>query len=129
MERATAKAVPARVFNVRLRIDVVFTPPTLPHARQPFSRDPAVTVAIRPEKIDFYTAGSSRNGSDPNLFDGKVTSVVYIGTDTQYGVQLAGGQQMRVRMQNDLPGSKPVAAEGEAVQIGFSVDAARILTE
>ena len=89
----------------------------------------AVTVAIRPEKIDFYTAGSSRNGSDPNLFDGKVTSVVYIGTDTQYGVQLAGGQQMRVRMQNDLPGSKPVAAEGEAVQIGFSVDAARILTE
>ena len=93
------------------------------------SNSTAVTVAIRPEKIDFYTAGSSRNGSDPNLFDGKVTSVVYIGTDTQYGVQLAGGQQMRVRMQNDLPGSKPVASEGESVQIGFSVDAARILTE
>lgn len=89
----------------------------------------AVTVAIRPEKIDFYTATSNRIGSDPNLFDGRVTSVVYIGTDTQYGVQLTGGQQIRVRMQNDMPGSKPVASEGDAVQIGFSVDAARILTE
>lgn len=92
------------------------------------ARGTAVTVAVRPEKIDFYTAGSSRQGADPNLFDGRVTNVVYIGTDTQYGVQLAGGQAMRVRMQNDLPGSKPVAGEGDAVQIGFSVDAARILT-
>ncbi|MFN8441015.1 MAG: ABC transporter ATP-binding protein [Caldilineaceae bacterium] len=95
----------------------------------PVSKGAKVTVAIRPEKIDFYTTDSSRIGSDPNLFEGRVTSVVYIGTDTQYGVQLAGGQSMRVRMQNDLPGSKPVAVEGDLVKIGFSVDAARVLTE
>jgi len=55
--------------------------------------------------------------------------VVYIGTDTHYGVNLSNGQHLRVREQNNLPGSKPLAAEGDAVSISFAAEAARVLTE
>jgi hypothetical protein len=55
--------------------------------------------------------------------------VVYIGTDTQYDVQLPGDQQVRVREQNHGAGGQTRAAEGEAVTVTFAADAARILTE
>jgi hypothetical protein len=58
-----------------------------------------------------------------------VASVVYIGTDTQYGVVLKGNHQVRVREQDNTPGSRPLAAEGDAVTVSFAVEAARVLTE
>ena len=42
---------------------------------------------------------------------------LYIGTDTQYGVRLAGGQKLRIREQNTDPASRPLAQTGEAVNI------------
>lgn len=83
-----------------------------------------VSVAIRPEKIHIRPMPGMAN-----QFPGHVVSVVYIGTDTHYGVNLSNGQHVRVREQNSAPGSTPLAAEGDAVTISFAAEAARILTE
>jgi len=93
------------------------TESALPNGRE-------VSVAVRPEKIDL-----GRTHGDANQFDGQVATVIYIGTDTHYNVRLAGDQLVRVRIQNDLPGSRPLANEGDAVTISFSAQAARVLTE
>jgi spermidine/putrescine transport system ATP-binding protein len=83
-----------------------------------------VNVAIRPEKMHIKAV----NGA-ANQFVGRVESIVYIGTDTHYGVRLKGNQLVRVREQNNAPGSRPVAAEGDEVTVSFSAEAARVLTE
>lgn len=83
-----------------------------------------VYVAVRPEKMHLRV----QDGYE-NRFTGRVSNVVYIGTDTQYAIQLPGDQTVRVREQNSAPGSRPIAAEGAEVTISFSVQAARVLTE
>jgi spermidine/putrescine transport system ATP-binding protein len=83
-----------------------------------------VTVAVRPEKMKLGEAGDTLN-----RLAGRVASVVYIGTDTQYDLLLPGNQYIRVREQNHLPGSRPLAQEGDEVNVSFSAAAARILTE
>ncbi len=84
----------------------------------------AVSVAVRPEKMQL---GAS-NG-DENQLTGRVSNVVYIGTDTQYLVQLPGEQSVRVRAQNSAPGSRPLVDEGTEVTVSFPAQAARVLTE
>ncbi len=83
-----------------------------------------VAVAMRPEKVNL----GAKEGV-ANQFTGRVESIVYIGTDTHYDVRLPGGQHVRVREQNDLPGSRPLANEGDEVTVHFSEQAARVLTE
>lgn len=83
-----------------------------------------VYVAVRPEKMHLR----AHDGYE-NHFTGRVSNVVYIGTDTQYAVQLPGDQSVRVREQNSAPGSRPLASEGDEVTVSFSAQAARVLTE
>ena len=83
-----------------------------------------ITVAVRPEKMKLGETGDTLN-----RLAGRVASVVYIGTDTQYDILLPGEQHARVREQNHLPGSRPLAQEGDEVLVTFSAAAARILTE
>jgi spermidine/putrescine transport system ATP-binding protein len=83
-----------------------------------------VSVAVRPEKVEMNEVNDF-----PNKFEGHVVTVVYIGTDTHYGVNLSNGQHLRVREQNNLPGSRPLAVEGDGVSISFAAEAARVLTE
>lgn len=83
-----------------------------------------VFVAVRPEKMHLH----AHDGCE-NRFTGRVSHVVYIGTDTQYAIQLPGNQSMRVREQNSTPGSRPLASEGAEVTVSFSAQAARVLTE
>jgi spermidine/putrescine transport system ATP-binding protein len=64
-----------------------------------------------------------------NTLRGRVTSIVYIGTDTHYGVTLPNGQEIRVREQNASPESRFLAREGEPTTIHFTPEAARVLTE
>ena len=90
----------------------------------PAANGAEVSVAVRPEKVEMNQANEF-----PNKYNGHVVSVVYIGTDTHYGVNLSNGQHLRVREQNNLPGSKPVAAEGDAVAVSFAAEAARVLTQ
>ncbi len=68
-------------------------------------------------------------GSSGNELRGRVIDVVYIGTDTHYGVTLANGQEVRVREQNTAADSRLLAREGEAVSVHFAPEAARVLTE
>lgn len=83
-----------------------------------------IYVAVRPEKMHLRAVDGCEN-----QFRGRIKNVVYIGTDTQYAVQLPGDQVVRVRQQNSTPGSRPVADEGAEVTVSFSAQAARVLTE
>jgi spermidine/putrescine transport system ATP-binding protein len=89
----------------------------------PVANGAEVSVAIRPEKVEM-----NQTNDFPNKFSGHVVNVVYIGTDTHYGINLSNGQHLRVREQNNLPGSRPVAAEGDEVNVSFANEAARVLT-
>ncbi len=84
----------------------------------------AVSVAVRPEKMNINAPERPENS-----FTGHIVSVVYIGTDTHYGVSVPGGQQVRVREQNNMPGSRPLANVGAEVTVSFAAAAGRILTE
>ena len=79
---------------------------------------------MRPEKLHL-----AHDHAHANRLPGEVEEVVYIGTDTHYGVRLPGGQKVRVREQNHDPFSRPLAQAGEAVSVSFMPEAARILTE
>jgi len=83
-----------------------------------------VYVAVRPEKMHLH----AQDGYE-NHFSGRVSNVVYIGTDTQYAIQLPGDQTVRVREQNSTPGSRPLASEGAEVTVSFAAQAARVLME
>jgi spermidine/putrescine transport system ATP-binding protein len=93
---------------------------------QTLARGTEVSIAVRPEKM--HVKAEDRSGLE-NACPGRVSSVVYIGTDTHYGVEITGGQKVRVREQNDMPGSRPVAQVGEEVTVTFALAAGRILTE
>ena len=83
-----------------------------------------IYVAVRPEKMHLRAVDGCEN-----QFRGRIKNVVYIGTDTQYAVQLPGDQVVRVRQQNSTPGSRPIADEGAEVTVSFSAQAARVLME
>lgn len=84
----------------------------------------AVTITVRPEKMHLRPSAT-----EVNQLTGRVTDIVYIGTDTHYGMVLNGGQVIRVREQNYSPESRLLAREGEEVVVRFSIEAARVLTE
>jgi spermidine/putrescine transport system ATP-binding protein len=84
----------------------------------------SVSVAVRPEKMNINAAQLPENS-----FTGRILNVVYIGTDTHYSVSVPGGQQVRVREQNNMPGSRPLANIGAEVTVSFAAAAGRILTE
>ncbi len=56
-----------------------------------------VDVAIRPEKVQMAAAPSGRGVS---VLEGTVADFVYQGVTTEYQVELAGGQRVRVVVQN-----------------------------
>jgi spermidine/putrescine transport system ATP-binding protein len=85
-----------------------------------------VSVAVRPEKM--HVNAVDQSGLE-NVFKGRVSNVVYIGTDTHYGIDITGSQHVRVREQNDMPGSRPVANVDDEVTVSFAIAAGRILTE
>ncbi|MBI3361978.1 MAG: ABC transporter ATP-binding protein [Chloroflexi bacterium] len=84
----------------------------------------SVTIAVRPEKIHLRpTPGAA------NAFAGRVEDLVYIGTDTHYGVRFAGDHRVRVREQNTDSASTPLARAGDEVTVSFAEAAARVLVE
>jgi spermidine/putrescine transport system ATP-binding protein len=93
---------------------------------QPIERGQTVSVTVRPEKMQIRPAAASAGG---NELRGRVTSVVYIGTDTHYGVTLPNGQEVRVREQNSSSEARALAKEGDSTTIHFTPAAARVLTE
>jgi spermidine/putrescine transport system ATP-binding protein len=93
---------------------------------QPIERGQTVSVTVRPEKMQIRPAAAVADG---NELRGRVTSIVYIGTDTHYGVTLPNGQEVRVREQNSSSEARVLAKEGDSAIIHFMPAAARVLTE
>lgn len=108
----------------KARVDLVGGVSVWAHMPRPVTPGQSVTVTVRPEKMHIRPTAT-----DLNQVSGYVTDIVYIGTDTHYGVILSGGQAIRVREQNYSAESRLLANEGEAVSVRFSIEAARVLTE
>lgn len=89
-----------------------------------FTNGQQVSVAVRPEK-----ARLNAEVKDGNNLNGRVEDVIYIGTDTHYGVRFAGGQKVRVREQNISQAHKEIARTGDEVTVSFTCTSPRILTE
>jgi len=89
-----------------------------------FTNGQQVAVAVRPEKLRLNT-----EIKDGNNLKGRVEDVIYIGTDTHYGVRFAGGQKVRVREQNVMQGHHEMVHVGDEVSISFTYESPRVLTE
>ena len=89
-----------------------------------FTNGQQVAVAVRPEKLRL-----NFEIKDGNNLKGRVEDVIYIGTDTHYGVRFAGGQKLRVREQNVTQGYSQLSNQGDEVTISFTYTFPRILTE
>ncbi len=82
------------------------------------SKGEQVSVAIRPEKIDFVEAGQG-------FFDARVNTRIFLGPSWAYQVDSSLGK-FNVTLQNT---SHAVAGEGDTVGVTWHDDAVRILTE
>ena len=80
-------------------------------------------VSVRPEKIGI---GQALNGLD-NRFAGTVGETVYQGSQTNYRVVLASGQEINVAVQNAAAGS--LHSPGDAVEVGWSADKGTLIVE
>ena len=89
-----------------------------------FANGQQVSVAVRPEKLRLNT--QIENG---NNLQGLIEDVIYIGTDTHYGIRFAGGQKVRVREQNILQGHHEIIQIGEEASVSFAYSSSRLLTE
>ncbi len=105
-------------------IDIAGSATVQVRSERVFNNGAQVSLAIRPEKLRLNNP--LENG---NNMRGTAVEVIYIGTDTHYGVRLAGGQLLRVREQNITAESKRMCSIGEEVTVSFTQTAARVLTE
>jgi len=89
-----------------------------------FTNGQQVTVAVRPEKLRLNS-----EIKEGNNLKGHVEEVIYIGTDTHYGVRFAGSHKARVREQNITQAHREIAKTGDEVTVSFTRIAPRLLTE
>ncbi|HJS20844.1 MAG TPA: ABC transporter ATP-binding protein [Anaerolineales bacterium] len=105
-----------------VEIDLMGTGRVHVESSRTFTNGQPVSVAVRPEKLRL-----NFNLVDGNNIDGRVEDVIYIGTDTHYGVRFPGGQKVRVREQNLT--HREIAHADDEVCVSFSSVSPRILTE
>jgi spermidine/putrescine transport system ATP-binding protein len=85
----------------------------------------AVTVAVRPEKIEIHPA---RPSELVNCWRGQVLAGTFLGEQTEYRVRIDEGPVVVVRQQNlGLNGSNPAAAPGAIVYLTWTPDASQVL--
>jgi spermidine/putrescine transport system ATP-binding protein len=107
-----------------VEIDLPGTGTVFVESSRTFTAGQGVSVAVRPEKLSL----NSRI-EDGNNLQGRVEEVIYIGTDTHYGVRFPGGHKARVREQNTTLAQKSIARSGDEVTISFTRTSPRVLTE
>jgi spermidine/putrescine transport system ATP-binding protein len=107
-----------------VKVELQGTGSVLVESSRKFSAGQAVSVAVRPEKLHL-----NAELSDGNNLRGRVEEVIYIGTDTHYGIRLPGGQKARVREQNTTQARKELARTGDEVSVSFTRTSPRLLTE
>lgn len=107
-----------------VEIDLTGTGVVHVESSRKFTNGQQVTVAVRPEKLSLNS-----EIKDGNNLKGRVEEVIYIGTDTHYGIRFAGGHKARVREQNVTVAQKSIAKTGDEVMMSFTRTSPRILTE
>jgi len=95
-------------------------------ASNTFSNNQTITVTLRPERIGIAPSGATIEAHLTAL-NGQVLETEYIGTDTRYTVQIAGNQQIVVRVQNMDYVEQAVFDAGDQVQVFWSVNSTTIL--
>jgi spermidine/putrescine transport system ATP-binding protein len=83
-----------------------------------------VTLAVRPEKL-YLSCEDPQNAYIP----GRVSEVIYIGTDLRYEVRISDRTRVVVRDQNRGGDSTRRFKRGEQVNVCWSIDNASLLTE
>ncbi|MET1027114.1 MAG: ABC transporter ATP-binding protein [Dongiaceae bacterium] len=82
-------------------------------------RDPALTVAVRPERVSIWDAANAPAG----YVKGKINAATFLGLDTLYEVEVADHRRIRVRSRDT--GESFVA--GQSVILDWAADAEREL--
>jgi spermidine/putrescine transport system ATP-binding protein len=82
-----------------------------------------VTLSLRPEKVALRAADDACVA-----MHGTIRQLVYLGTDTQYEIDLGAGQRLLVRAQN-ASGARPAFAPGARVGLAVAPGAARVLAD
>ena len=80
-------------------------------------------VSLRPERLSI-----SKTAPSGQSLHGVLGEAVYLGTDTQFQVQLTGDLSLKVRMQNNLSQAKEFA-QGDRVFVSIADGAARFLVD
>ncbi|WP_299847540.1 ABC transporter ATP-binding protein [uncultured Paracoccus sp.] len=84
-------------------------------------KGPQVTMAIRPEHLELVAA-------DAGQLSGRLSNIVYFGTDTHFHVDLGEGGALVVRSQNK-PDQMPRLTAGEAVGISVLPGTGQVLRD
>ena len=85
-------------------------------------REGAVSVLVRPEHVSLTKADGNAD------LGGKITNVVYFGTDTHYHLALKNGAAFTVRLQNP-PGQGPMFTSGDTVSVNLDAKALQVLQD
>jgi spermidine/putrescine transport system ATP-binding protein len=87
-------------------------------------------LSIRPEKMNLLELPEkpANPSKDVALIQGKVTQLVYVGTDTRHTVTLGDGTEVVVRLQNIYIGEEPWEIGEEAI-VTWNAAHARVLKE
>jgi len=107
-----------------VEVDLPGTGTVYVESSRKFTNGQPVSVAARPEKMSL-----NNEIKDGNNLKGRVEEVIYIGTDTHYGVRFAGSHKARVREQNISQAHKEIAKTGDEVTVSFTRTSPRLLTE
>jgi spermidine/putrescine transport system ATP-binding protein len=85
----------------------------------------AVTVAVRPEKIEIHMG---KRPEQINCWRGQVLAGTFLGEQTEYRVRIDEGPEVVVRRQNlGLNGSNATAAPGALVYLAWTADVSLVL--
>ena len=99
--------------------------PLRARAVQRFSPDRAVTLAIRPERIQLLAPGNAAPPPGINAVPGQIIETVYAGAVLQYAVRLSSGDVLSVRSPNT--GASP--ARDALVRLCWSPEECSILVD
>ncbi len=97
----------------------------MPDGIQPHGR---MTLAVRPEKISLLGDLPGQEIPGWDQLTGRLEEVIYVGTYTQYLLQLPGGQIVTVHRQNRAVGETDYPS-GEAVTVVFNPVSAALLVD
>jgi len=89
-----------------------------------------VGVVVRPEKLFIAPASDSSEMEDrQNVFDGTIKAVVYIGSITQFIVEIEGRHLAQVLQQNLLHTERREWQQEQRVKVGFWSDSCSLITD